>query len=152
MLQDVDEKIDFDDSCAGHIECLELTLQVLGVNYNTSRPDLLMDLAEVVGGTKIRHRCGLRSDGVCSGACLLVVLLRLRLDQGDQVIHVDLVSFCEGLDEHVLVDVADAEFGQHRTQVSHLDEFLLLPSASDSTTRLKPRPEDSIVSEELGTD
>ena len=64
----------------------------------------------------------------------------------------DLIPFRKGFDEHILVDVADAKFGEDGAEVGDLDVLLLLPSASDSTTRLEPGPEDPVVPEELGAD
>lgn len=53
VLQDVDEQVHFDHPCAGTIECLELTEELLVVDHGASGSNLLVDLAKVVSLAKL---------------------------------------------------------------------------------------------------
>ena len=152
MLQDVDEQVDLDDSCAGAVEGPELPQQVLGVDRGARLPDLVVYHAEVVRAPKLCHREGLKLVLFGHHACRLVVPAYRCLDPSDQVLDVHPVSPGKLLEELVLVDRAHAKLGQHLPQVSKLDELLLVPRASALTALPKPRPEDRLISEELGAD
>jgi hypothetical protein len=53
VLQDVDEQVNFDHTCSGTIECLELTEELLVVDHGASGSNFLVNLAKVVSLAKL---------------------------------------------------------------------------------------------------
>jgi hypothetical protein len=136
VLQNVDDNIDFQRASSGSVELSALGEETLSVHFDTSAPDSLMDLAEVVSLSKLLHGVGLEVFWGLAG--LSVVVLCDRLHFGDEVLHVNLVGLRKLLEEHFLVDVADPELGEHRPQISLLDELFLLSLASEMAARVQP--------------